>query len=499
MYWTGVLVLCVAAVIRLLPMRLLPHGGGVDQWFWRAYIERIRGHKEFPPHLDQFKLDQAQWYPPLFPLLVAKLPENVFAQYAGYLSVLLDLLRLIMLLVVTGQLSNSAVLVLVAGLVYALTPVLTTYNLQLNPRGLGALFLDALCLGIGLSLIQGGQWWWVVAFLGGLILLTHKMTTQLFIYMVGLASLILLDPRPALLIPLSVLAALAFSGGFYLKVARAHWDIVKFWFHHWPWMGSNPILESPVYGLPGFESPTKFYRSGWKSACRRLTFLFGFNPWMPASLAIGLLLVWGNFPLNKIEIGAFVWLATVFSFAVATTVLPWLRCFGQGYLYGYNGAFPAALALGLTWPYWSTNWFMLTLFTVTAFASVLSLWAFFRSLRSSRTLKVDSDLNCAIEYLANLPSGLVMCFPQHWHDVVAYRTGMPVYFGGHGYGFNLLKPVFPRLMKPINELIAEQNISYLLIWPAYVNQAFLDDIPKHTKIEQFGEYKIYQFASVSSG
>lgn len=85
-----------------------------------------------------------------------------------------------------------------------------------------------------------------------------------------------------------------------------------------------------------------------------------------------------------------------------------------------------------------------------------------------------------------------MCLPQHWHDVTAYRTGKPVAFGGHGYGFDLLQPVFPRLLIPIKEFISAYKIRYLLLLRGYANDKFLADLP-NASIEIFGDYIIYCF------
>ena len=79
-------------------------------------------------------------------------------------------------------------------------------------------------------------------------------------------------------------------------------------------------------------------------------------------------------------------------------------------------------------------------------ASGFALFKFFQALRSSRTMKVDEQLERALTRLTELPEGTVMCLPPHWHDVVAYRTGKPVAFGGHGFGIELLQPVYPRLL-----------------------------------------------------
>lgn len=488
------LVVALALALRLLPMRLAPHGGGVDQWFWRAYVEKVRQRGEFPPRLDQFRLDEAQWYPPLFPWLLAKLPRAVFGRYAGKMAVFVDLARLLLLMAAGYALGDDWRAAVVGGLVYALTPVLITYNMQLNPRGLGALFLDALVLCMAAAILREDFPWWLAALFGGLVLLTHKMTTQLMVFSMLVVGACLLDARSLLILVLSVGVALILSAGFYRFVFLAHLDIIRFWFVNWHWMGANPVLESPIYGEPGFETPSKFYRSGWRAALRRLTFVIGFNPWMPAVLLIGCILLFEGHVIDHTQSFAFGWLAITFTFSLITTILPPLRCLGPGYLYGYNGSFPAALALGLSWDALTKSRFAILICVATVIASAFALLVFFRTLVGSRTMKVDQDLDQAIHRLAELPEGTVMCLPQHWHDVVAFGSGKKVAFGGHGYGFRLLQPVFPRLVVPVQQFIRQQNVAYLLVWPAYVNQRFLRDLPA-ANVEVCGQYNIYRFKS----
>lgn len=490
------LLLIIAAALRLLPARLAPHGGGVDQWFWRAYVETARRDREFPPRLPQFRLDEQQWYPPLFPFLLVRAPAALFERHAGHFAVFLDVLRLLMLMLATQWLSGSASAALIAGAAYALTPLLITYNLQLNPRGLGALFLDAACLSVAAILLRDASvWLWLAALLfAGLVLLTHKMTTQLMVFTACFAALLLRDIRLLLLLPGAMLVALLLSGGFYRHVMRAHADIIAFWFRYWRWSGSNPVLESPIYGEPGFESPGKFYRSGFRPWLRRLQFVIGFNPWMPLVLVIAVFAGGQGHDFAPAELWAYGWLALTFVFALLTTLLPALRCFGQGYLYGYNGSFPAALALGLGSVTLASAWYWQLAAGLALLASLLALTAFFRALRSSRTLKVDTHLEAAITRLAALPAGTVMCLPQHWHDVVAYRAKKAVAFGGHGYGFRLLPPVFPLLTVGVKELIVTHEIRYLLLWPAYVNEKFLADLPP-AETEMFGDYCLFRFDS----
>jgi hypothetical protein len=282
---TCCLLILFALFIREMPNYLVAQGAtGVDQWFWKAYIKTLRNQKKMPPHLPQFLLDEKQWYPPLFPFVIAKLPTVIFEKYANKLSILIDLLRMSLLLLAVWWLSESLLALVVAGIIYSITPLLISYNMQLNPRGLAALFLDAMWLCIlGVFTHKIPDYFLVLALIfSGLILITHKMTTQILFFTAICFSIIMQDFLFLLLIPGSILAALILSGGFYRYVFLAHIDIVKFWYKNHYWSGSNPILESPIYGEKGYETPTKYYRKGLRAWIRRLQFVIGFNPWMPA-------------------------------------------------------------------------------------------------------------------------------------------------------------------------------------------------------------------------
>lgn len=486
--------LLLALFIRLAPALLAPLGAGVDQWYWRAYIEILRRDRRIPVAMPQFLLEEAQWYPPFFPWLMAHLPPAFFDRYSTQLSIFIDMLRMSLLVAATWFLSGSESAALLAGVAYAITPLLITYNIQLNPRGMGALFMDAMWLGVAALCLQGATvlLWLLVLVFAGLVLVTHKMAAQLLWFTALLGSCIAMDFRLTLLVPGSILAALILSNGFYRLTMRAHWDGLKFWYRNWSGNGVHPVLESPIYGEPGYESPGKFYRHGTRAWMRRLFFVIGFNPWMPSVLVIGALGWWEGHIFSVLETWAFAWLAITFIFALLTTIIPGLRCLGQGYLYGYNGSFPAALTLGLTWPALGQTWYWQLATLITVVACLAALAAYFRALRGSRTMKVDSDLDAAIQRLAVLPKGPVMCLPQHWHDLVAYRAQQPVLFGGHGFGYRLLEPIFPVLRLPVQEIISRYGIHYLLTFESYLPERFLKELPAGD-VESFGDYRLYRF------
>ena len=274
------IVLSLGLLLRIRPHRLSSGGLGVDHWFWKIYIETYHREKQFPPKLPQYLLDEQQWYPPLFPLFLARLPRIIFNNYNYIFAAFIDLIRMLLMLYLAGLLTDWNPWALgAAGLSYATTPILISYNIQLNPRGLGALFLDSLIILFLWFLFMGGSAWLLlpILLLSGCILLTHKMTTQLF-WFLCLVAAFLGNRWFITLIPASVLIAMILSRGFYWKVLRAHWDIVSFWHRNWRWLQANPIRESPIYGELDYETPTKMHRKGLPGLRRHLRYLFGYHP-----------------------------------------------------------------------------------------------------------------------------------------------------------------------------------------------------------------------------
>ncbi|MBA5867365.1 MAG: hypothetical protein GDA67_11805 [Nitrospira sp. CR1.3] len=484
---SGALV-CVGLLIRLLPNWLAKGVLGVDHWYWKTYIESYRANKRFPPQLPQYLLDQHQWYPPVFPLIVAVLPDSFFDRFNHLIAIAIDLCRMVFVLAASFWITEgNAMAMVVAGLLYATSPMLVSYNTQLNPRGLGALLLDsALCLSLwaesaGGSLAIGG----IIALLAGGILLTHKMTTQLFWFLCLSMGLILGDWRFLLLIPLSIGVAILLSRGFYLDVLKAHWDIVTFWNRNWRWLQAHPVKESPIYGEPGFETPTRFYRRGLPGIMRHLQYLVGFCPaaWIILAGAFvgGLQLSVASYRFVAL------WGALCLAFSLLTLSVPFMKCLGSGYFYLYNAAFPAALMGALihrSLPDWEgVIWFAVV-------ANLLALGLYYRTVVRSKRPQPDGSFDHALEFLKAAPKGTVMCLPLQWSDVVAYKTEQAVLTGGHGYGFKLFEPLFPRLMMPIQEVIRKFDVRYLITMEGYLTDRFHQELSP-AKDNQFGPYHVY--------
>jgi hypothetical protein len=209
--------LTLAVVLRILPRWLSPAGAGVDHWYWKTYVEAYRATRVFPPVLPQYRLDEHQWYPPLFPLLLAAMPPRMFDAYSHLVAIAIDLLRMLLLLAVAHwQSDGNLTVIAIAGLIYATIPIQTSYNIQLNPRGLGALMLEVVLVLLLWFYVSGDGWWvWApIVMISGLILLTHKMTSQVLWFIILGTALIYQQWLLLLLIPGSMIAAYLLSGTF---------------------------------------------------------------------------------------------------------------------------------------------------------------------------------------------------------------------------------------------------------------------------------------------
>lgn len=454
----------------VLGARLIPfvwsRAYGIDNWYWKLYLEEYRRTGRIPVTLPYYLLEhQEQWYPPLFPWLVGKLPEKVEERAGWLVAPVLDALTGVLIAgyvhFVFGMVAAS-----VTALVYALSPVLEDYNVQLNPRTLGNLLYTALML----LLLQRNLPLPAVVFAAGLLLgliaLLHKMTLQLTLF-----SLLLLSPfvgwKTASLVFLAGLAmAFLLSGGFYWKVLLAHWDIVTFWNRNWRWLNAHQYYDSPLYAhLRSTEyRDARLHREGVRGVLHHLKLLAGM---LPASLCLfaALAIVRGDvFPESRSAFWA--WFFAVESFALLTTFVPQLKCLGAGILYQFNAAVPTALLAGMLvapgFSIWSVG---------AALCNGMGFLWVLRRLRQKARAGQNSftqDLSAMFDVLRAKPDGPVWCIPLHICDAAAYFSRKPIMWGGHSFGFSILEPVFPVLRISLEEVFRRFHVRYLVVDKRYV-------------------------------
>lgn len=495
-----ILLFALAAGLRWMPLMFAPEGAGVDHWFWKSYVEALQRDGVFPPVLPKYVLDEKQWYPPLFGLLLARLPKSIMDRWSTHVAIVIDLARMALLVSVAAWQSNcDPVVLLIAALVYATTPIQISYNIQLNPRGLAAIMLDGLLISLLLAILNPGHlWFWIViVLLGSLVLLTHKMTSQLMMFIIVGTAAIYGRPELLLLFPAMFAAAMVMSCGFYWNVLLAHIEIVQFWHRNWRWIGADPLRESPIYGDVHYKRAEKLHKNGLQGLVWHVFIMFGFNP----AAWIASLFVYERLFMNSSVLiyptPLLVWLLLPCIWVILTSLVLPLRRFGAGYLYVYNTSLMASLVLALTYRYSRAPELSLILLLLAVSLNIFGIIIYYRQFLSNKRMRVDDGLEHMLNRLRQLPEGVVMCLPVHWCEVVSYKSCQPVLWGGHGLGFKNLQPTWPRLMIPIQDVLNIYNVSYLLTMEGMLPAKFVADLPS-ALVEAHHEYRLFRFKTLSS-
>ncbi len=487
-----------STIVRLLPLRRCPTLG-IDNWYWLLVAEDVKRRRRLPARLPYYLLEDAeQWYPPLYGGLLALVPMRVLERHGGKVSQLVDVVHGLVAAGAVLAVGGHPVVAAAAGVSYALAYFPLSCNVQLQPRGLANLLL---------TLAVGGLWWYhatgsVAVWCGVLavstaLLLLHKMTVQMGVVFLAGFGLWAWDWRIPVLLPASMAAATVLTGGFYIKVLRAHWDIVAFWHRHMRYLGSHQYYESPRYRKEGVVT-TAYHQPGLKGFVGKLPALARYNMYLVMVPGLVYAAVRAEGGPSPLETFLWLWLGMSVGWTLLTAMVPGFQALGAGVLYLYQSFVPLFALAGLY--LWdaplAVRLIGFGLWAVGLAASVHGYVTYMRNLGRGDATALNDDLRRLLDRLADLPDGGVYCIPFQLPDLVAYRTRKPVFWGGHGYGFRrYLAPYFPVMRESVRETLHRRNLRYVLFWRGYLDA--LEDIGLAEErdlrlLAEEGEYALYE-------
>ena len=427
----------------------------VDQWYWFKYRDAVKSQKTCPPELPEYILEVKQWYPPIFGWFLSKIPDGLF-KYSNLLTQILSLFRLLLILSLAYSLNLEFSFALyLAIIVYLTAPILVYYDNQINSRIFGAILVDVLIL-LFYGYFEYHMQLLVIPIFTftTLLIFTHKMSHQLYIFLIVAMSIFFTNPMPIVIYIAATLVAIRFFN--YKSYLRHHLEIVKFWHRNRYNLGAHQFYESKIYGKEDFVYINRLHGNGIKSFVKKLSLIVGMFPFI--------IFILFNFEFNFFS---FIISMTIL-FIFLTSFVDRFLCLGSGNLYTYNLVTFSSFYVAYTPLKYDTLLNLLLLFIV-SLMTIFSIYRFYQGLNKKfKNKRFDS----VIEFISESSLDRIIVIPFQLPDEVAYKTGKKLFWGGHGYGFLWLEPYFPVMNCKIEEAILDWNLGAVLLKKDYFIEFF---------------------------
>jgi hypothetical protein len=492
----GLLVASTAFLVRTaIHVGRMP--GGVDTWYYLAYAQAFRRRPSLDVRLPQYLLqDELQSYPPLFPSLLALLPQRWLDRVFWLLAPLIDCVHLGLLYVVTLRLTGSLAVGVIAASAYAFTPHLISETRSLSPRPFAALLHTLAVLAVLKWTTSDAPAWALAAvLLGAFLFLSSAAMAAAYGFACASLGVAAAEPRFWVVPFAGLLLAFALTRGRMERVVWNYLHAVAYWRRNRHLYGAHPVRNSPVLGnesLRPIVAPGLLGRTTLLQVLR----LLAENPFLVAlPLAPVGYSVWSQ--------RLYVWALALAALAIIATTVPLLRAFGPGRSYIKASIFPTAFTLsygiggasGVLKPF---GLLVLSCLAASVAGILFFLW-YVRSRPTEQTASVPSGLAQTISTLADLPPGGVFVLPYMYADVVCYRTGKPVVWGGHCGDHRRFEWVAPVITRPPSELFRELSVRYVLIDSAYVHAAEELKLSGDLSLKSSNEgFQLYDYVDASA-
>ena len=395
---------------------------GIDS-FYHFFISRIiRKHKRLPVTIRRFYVPEKYSYPPLFHVFLSLFREKNHNRLQ-FLGPFLSIVMIILLFYLGVSFFNEKI-ALFSAVIFAVTPFSIGISYTASIRSLGNLFLT-LSFGFLLSFLlsQTVITFVLSLFFGSLVFLTHRLALQSWIFALILLGLVLKSIFPFLLLVGGFFLATLLSKGFYVKVLREHFNILRF-----------RVKYGDMQGKKGIGNP----------------FIILFN--FPFILLTPLV-----FFINHDFVSLFfiVW-------ALSTLLLSFLWVIGEGYRHLINGIVPFSIVLSLVV---LDNLFIFL--TLAAISLVFSLIKVYR-MAKNQSLVISENLLESFRFLNSCAdeNDLLLCLPPDFTYAALYFVECKLLQGSGGdaegekFNVGVLRPMIKG--KKVKELLNQFGVKWII-------------------------------------
>ena len=488
----GILIAVFGFFLRIKP-RLGKEKKGVDTWYFLSCVREYKKTHKIPTVLKNYLLEiDEQWYPPGFIIFLSILPQKVLEKYHWLINPIIDTIQLVIVYIFSFLCFSDIKIAIISSLIYATAPTLISECSTLTSRLFGNLNFTLFLLSIFYFISTSNIFWFLLVLgLGFLLLMTHKMAVQNFLFIMLGMSLIFLDWRYLAILAGIFLFTLIFSKGFYLKILKAHKEILLFWKKNLNNLGVHQIYDSKIYKKENIENRRLFpvfHQKGLKGIIRHLVYIFGYNPWI-------LLIAFVPFSVSLWRFDffnfLFWWVILTYLFVFLTTFFLPMRFLGEGYKYIKMGIFPLAILIAVLL---FSNLIPIYLFIALL---LLNLFLIFRFVGKTTVNVQNEDLLLIFDFLKNEKKDGIMLLPTHLADAIAYLTNKKVLWGTHGSDgtgrWAKIEEFFPVIQKPIEYFFEKYDLHFLLIDKNYVEPEDLKLNNRFAHLITKANYSLFEY------
>lgn len=477
----------IAFVFESYP-RFLNRKFGVDVWTHLLYLKELHKQRGIPKKIKNGFLIPGDYdYPPAFIFILSKLPFSIVEKYEFLFSPFFDFLHLILIFFISYFLTGNIVISIITQVLYTLTPIIILENSSASPRSLGYMLFTAMFFSLFLFMDNGNIYLLLSAvFFGSLIFLSHRFTTQGFLFFSIFFSFLDRDIIYFGVFLMSFVFAVIISKGFYLKVLQGHIGNLIFWY--------NNIDYRFFHQIKGSYKDHKTKDFIFKMYNQFLKFppfvLSVVNPWTLPVFYIFFFYMPTEYLLRQL-----VWWV-IFSYVLAllTSWVHRLRFLGESQRYLELSAFPSAflstlLLVDISRGKWGS--YVITLYVIVCILSFITILFIQRkAIIKDKLRTVTPDMEKMFSYLKTLtPKPKILCIPHQITTNTIYHTGCPVFVNADYSNINKISDVYPWVKRPLREIMREYNLDLVLLNNDY---AGVDDlkIKKYKIINQVGNFVI---------
>lgn len=474
-------------------------GATHDTWYHFEVARRIRESRSLPERIDQFIVGGPYDYPPLLHLILAVLPEDVAFEYKWTFSPVVDVLHMGFVGAVTYWVTGSPTAAVAAVGIYATVPITVMEFSHLTPRVVGSFLLSVVVVIVFYALTAGSTWYLAIAtVVGGILLLTHRMSSQTLAFMFLFFTAWHLQPWYLAVVAGSVVLATLLSAGHYATVLRGHVSIINFWRRQYNEGRSPDSFREEYMTSPTDDSEGDGRSSALRSIVERVK-RFRSIPFVADSgwsfLLAGLLVAgWAGLlsPVGvpEIELSPFeshlaTWALFIVVFAIMTQYLPKFKLVGEGYKYFMWGGFPTAVSLAVL--LMAADGLLFSLGYVVATGGMVAYTYLRMRGRGAESNRRNVQSGGVLEFIDDAEGRNVMCLPTDMSFPIIHSTDKNVLF--YQNPKREAEVFFPVPLEPLSEIADRFDIDLVLVDERRLDLEALD-VSSFDELYESNGYKV---------